>query len=75
MEKLPSPKLQLNANGDTPPERLAVNVTGNEVSGETGSYVKLTVGAVATVTVWLELATPPLASRTVRMTMYEPDDV
>ena len=74
MEKLPSPKLQLNANGE-PPERLAVNVTGDEVSGETGLYVKLTVGAVATVTVWLELATPPLASRTVTMTMYEPDDV
>src|SRR6266487_1000524 len=59
----------------TPSESVAVNVTGEEVSGDIGPYVKLTVGTAATVMAWLELAALPFASVTVTMTLYEPDDV
>jgi len=51
MDKPPSPKLQLNVKGPTPAVVLALNVTGEEISGEAGLYVKLTVGTSATVTV------------------------
>jgi len=74
-DKFPSPKLQLNAKDPTPPVVRALNVTGEEVSGDIGPYVKLTVGTAATVMAWLELAALPFASVTVTMTLYEPDDV
>ena len=53
-DKFPSPKLQLNVKGPTPPVVRALNVTGEEVSGDMGPYVKLTVGTAATVMAWLE---------------------
>ena len=71
----PSPKLQLNVKGPTPPVVRALNVTSEEVSGDMGPYVKLTKGTPATVMAWLESAALPFASVTVTMTLYEPDDV
>ena len=52
-DKLPSPKLQLNVKGPTPPVVLALNVTGEEASGDAGLYEKLMLGTPATVTVLL----------------------
>ena len=53
-DKFPSPKLQLNMKGPTPPVVRALNATGEKVSGDMGPYVKLTVGTAATVMAWLE---------------------
>ena len=74
-DKFPSPKLQLNMKGPTPPVVRALNATGEKVSGDMGPYVKLTKGTPATVMAWLESAALPFASVTVTMTLYEPDDV
>ncbi len=51
VDKPPSPKLQLNVKGPTPAVVLAMNVIGEEVSGDAGLYMKLTVGTSATITV------------------------
>jgi hypothetical protein len=62
VEVPPSPKLQLKLNGPTPPVVEAVKVSGTFTSGNIGLGVKLTVGAAATVMLWLDIALPPIAS-------------
>ena len=67
-----SPKLQLKVKGPTPLDVVAVNVVRAVASGEVGLTVKLTVGTAATVMVWLDVATTPLASVAVTVTVKEP---
>jgi len=70
----PSPKSQWKTSGPTPPVVVAVKDSARLASGEAGLIVKLTPKAVATVTVWLEVAEAPPASVTVTVTTNEPDD-
>ena len=70
----PSPKAQLKLSGPTPPVVVAVKDSARLASGEAGLIVKLTPNEAATATVWLEVADVPVASFTVTVTTYDPDD-
>jgi len=67
-----SPKSQLRLTFPTPPDCVAVKVTGWSASGVAGLFVKPTVKAGAMMTTWLELAFTPSESVAVIVTVKLP---
>jgi len=72
VELLLSPKSQLKLTFPTPPDCVAVKVTGWSASGVVGLFVKPTLRAGATMMTWLELAFTPSESVAVNVTVKLP---